>query len=114
VVHSHVALWPFGWFGGAILIGVILAVVLLAVWRYRKTERLGDGLTTNERRTLEEPERELLGMVRQHGAPIPQSWIVEEAPGGFDRVAAILHELEAKGLIRRVWDPAANELMVSA
>lgn len=114
MAHSHMAFWPYGWLGGALLVGAILAVILFVVWNYRRSERLGDGLTIEERRTLEGPERELLSLVRQHGAPIPQSRIVDEAPGGFDRVVAILHELEAKGLIRRVWDPAANELMVSA
>jgi hypothetical protein len=89
-------------------------VALLVVWGYRRSERQGDGLTLKERRTLDRPERELLSMLRQHGAAIPQSQFVEEAPGGFDRAAEILHDLEAKGLVVRVWDPAANELMISA
>jgi len=112
--HGHAAAASFGWLEGGILLGAIVAVVFLLVWFFRRTERHGDGLTAEERRTLERPERELLSMLRQYGCPVPQSRIVEEAPGGFDRVVEYLHDLEAAGLIARVWDPKVNELMISA
>lgn len=112
--HGYATASSFGWQEGIVLVGAIFAVVVLLVWAYRRIERHGDGLTTAERRSLERPERELLSQLRQYGCGVPQSRIVEETPGGFDAVVARLHDLEAAGLIERVWDPAANELMISA
>ena len=112
--HGYAMGSSFNWLEGIVLVGVIAAVVLLLVWSYRRTERHGDGLTAVERRSLEGPQRELLSMVRQYGCPIPQSRIVADAPGDFDQIVESLHDLEAAGLIERVWAPETNELMISA
>lgn len=112
--HGNRALSSFNWVDGGILIGLILAAILLLVWWYRRTERHGNGLTINECRTLDRTERELLSMVRQYGTAVRQSQIVEEAAGGFDLVTENLRELEAKGLITRIWDSQTNDLMISA
>ena len=112
--HGYAMESSFGWPEGAIFVGAIVAIIVLLVWSYRRTERHGDGLTAEERRSLERPERELLSMVRQYGGPVPQSLIVAEAPGDFDLIVERLHDLEAEGLIVRVWAPEANELMITA
>ena len=112
--HGHATVSSVGWMEGSILVGAIILLVALLVWFYRRTERHGDGLTAEERQSLERPERELLSMLRQFGCPVPQSRIVEEVPGGFDQIVERLHDLEAAGLVARVWDPESNELMLTA
>jgi hypothetical protein len=112
--HDHGAASAFGWIEGTVLVAVILAAVLLLAWAYRRSERHGDGLTIEERRSLDGTRREVPSMVRQYGTPVAQSRIMEEAPGGFDHVRDVLVALEAKRLIAREWDPETDELMVSA
>lgn len=112
--HGPSAFSSFGWVEGTALIGGVLALILFIVWIYRRSELQGNGLTIQERRTLDRPECEILSMLRQFGTPIPQARIVEQMPGDFEHVLEVIHDLEAKGLVHRIWDPDTKELNIAA
>jgi len=112
--HGHLAFSSLNWLEAGILIALVVALGLFLVRSYRSGERQDDGLTIDERRSLDGFERELLSVIRQYGDKTPQSRIIEEVAAGFETITETLQHLEAKGLVSRVWDPEAKELMVSA
>lgn len=51
-------------------------------------------------------------MVRQHGGPLRQDWLIDELPGDREDLAGIMLEIENKGLIKREWKSDVGTYMV--
>jgi DNA-binding MarR family transcriptional regulator len=71
-------------------------------------------LTPNERKALSSEQKEILSMVRQKGEPVTQIEIVDNISGDLEYVAQILKNMEARGLIRREWDPEKRTYLISS
>jgi len=99
--HNHTAgssgAWPILAVGGVLVIAVLVGVLL-----YRRL-RQPDGLSPEERRRLGPLEAEVLALVRQRGAPVSQPDIAVESGTDGDLVGRVLHDLQARGLVRREW-----------
>jgi len=95
-----------------IIIGLVLLVAGL-IWLIHRRTVASDGLTPLERKNLSFQEREILSMVRQHGGPMRQDWLIDELPGDSEDLAGVILEIENKGLIKREWKADVGTYMVS-
>lgn len=100
------------WKIALIIIGLVLLVAGL-IWLIHRRTVASDGLTPSERKNLSFQEREILSMVRQHGGPMRQDWLVDELPGDSEDLAEIILEIENKGLIKREWKSDVGTYMVA-
>lgn len=111
--HGHqYPLFSEPWMIALIIIGLVLLVVGL-IWLIHRRTVASDGLTPLERKNLSFQEREILSIVRQHGGPMRQDWLVDELPGDSEDLAGIILEIENKGLIKREWKSDVGTYMVS-
>jgi hypothetical protein len=111
--HGHqYPLFSEPWMIAVIIIGVVLLVAGL-IWLINRRTVASDGLTHVERKNLSFQEREILAMVRQHGGPMRQDWLIDELPGDSEGLAGIILEIENKGLIKREWNSDVGTYMVS-
>ncbi|MBN1957545.1 MAG: hypothetical protein JXQ81_00915 [Desulfuromonadales bacterium] len=100
------------WKIALIIIGLVLLVAGL-IWLIHRRTVASDGLTPSERKNLSFQEKEILSMVRQHGGPMRQDWLVDELPGDSEDLAEVILEIENKGLIKREWQSDVGTYMVS-
>ncbi len=85
-----------------ILIGFIVLVVLIGIHFQRKRLR-SDYLKSEERKTLDDMEIEIVKLIRQTGKPMRQSEICDFIPLEPDEIADYLSSLQDKKLIKREW-----------
>jgi len=81
----------------------LIIVVSLLIWFIHHRAVASNGLTGKERKELSSEQRELLSMLCQNGGPMRQTELVDDMPYDLDYIAAILKEMESKGLIYREW-----------
>lgn len=98
----------------SILVIVLIALVAMTLWLVHRRTQASDGLTPTERKALWYPEDQILSILRQNGAPMPQSEIVEDLPGKVQDLVQAIKSLEDKGLIRRSWDTEKSTYLVMA
>lgn len=85
-----------------IIVGFIVLAVLIGIYFHRKRSH-SDYLTSEERKTLDSMEIEILKLIRQTGRPIRQSEICDFIPLEPDEIADYLSSLQDKKLIERNW-----------
>jgi uncharacterized membrane protein len=108
--HSSLTAHP--WMVGIIVVALI-ALVAVIMWLVHRRTVASDGLMVVERKTLGFPEREILSMLRQHGAAMRQNEIVDALPGDLEDVAEVVKNMETKGLIHRQWKSDEGTYIVS-
>ena len=96
-----------------IVIGFIVLVVLIGIYFHKKRLQ-ADYLTSDERKTLDGMEIEILKFIRQTGKPIRQSEISDFIPLEPDEIAAYLSSLQEKKLIERDWRSDEQVYMVKS
>ena len=85
-----------------IVIGFIVLLVLIGIYFHRKRLQ-SDYLKSEERKTLDDMEIEILKLIRQTGKPMKQSEICDFIPLEPDEIADYLSSLQDKKLIERDW-----------
>jgi len=97
-----------------VIIGSVILLIGILIWFISRKTLSSDGLTPNERKALSSEQKEILSMVRQKGEPVTQIEIVDNISGDLEYVAQILKNMEARGLIRREWDPEKRTYLISS
>ncbi len=100
------------WSAGVVFLAVV-CLIGIAVWILHRRTVASDGLTLLERKNLPYPQREILSMLRQHGAPMMQSEMAGAMPIDPEELAESLKRMEAKGLIQRHWEQHTSTYIVS-
>ena len=111
--HSHHIFTYESWLV-VVLLAALLVVVILLIWFFHRRAVASDGLTGRERKELPSEQREILSMLRQKGGPMLQTELVDVMPYDLDDIAAILKEMESKGLIRRMWKSEQGTYEITA
>lgn len=98
------------------MVAVILTglVILFAglLWMIHRRMVASDGLTPRERENLSFHEKEILSLVRHHGGPMRQDWLIDELSGDNEALTTAIFELEKNGLIKRQWKSDLETYMV--
>jgi DNA-binding MarR family transcriptional regulator len=97
-----------------VVVGSVILLIGILIWLISRKTVSSDGLTPNERKALSSEQKEILSMARQKGEPVTQIEIVDIIPGGLEYVVEILKNMEAKGLIRRIWDSEKGTYLISS
>jgi len=100
------------WLAGVVFLAVV-CLIGIVVWIVHRRTVASDGLTPLERKNLPYPQREILSMLRQYGAPMMQSEIADAMPIGPEELAETLKSMEAEGLVGRRWEAEASTYLVS-
>lgn len=100
--HSHHTLTYEPWMVAAFLAGLVVVVILLIWFIYRRTMS-SDGLTGREKSELLSEQREILSILRQNGGPMLQTELADVVPYDPEDIAGILKDMESKDLVRREW-----------
>jgi hypothetical protein len=87
----------------ALIIACLVLPVAGFIWLIHRRTVASDGLTPLERKNLSFHEREILSLVRQHGGPKRQDWLIDALSGDSEDLAGVILEIENKGLIKREW-----------
>jgi len=100
------------WLAGVVFLAIV-CLIAIAVWIVHRRTVASDGLTPVERKNLPYPQREILSMLRQHGAAMMQSEMADAMPIEPEELAESLKRMEAASLIQRQWQPESSTYIVS-
>lgn len=122
--HEHLEFTPgfSPWLVVAIFAAlVVLGAVLWFLWAHRshtdtgpeKSEGNPSAPKDNEMKVMYGENIQILEMLRQQGGPMSQAEISEQMGTETERIAGVLKDMEAKGLIERHWDAAKKTFIVA-
>ena len=111
--HGHYITTIEPWTVLATILGV-LALLIFIVYIFHRKRMTSDGLSPIERKKLDYPERNILSMLRQKGAPLIQTDIMDSMSIEFEEFVEAINELELEKLIKREWNMERNTYTVVA